>query len=100
MLETQEGSGEYTVSETNTWPGEGYVFNANLSSCENGSKITWDDTKKQVLLEANTSDKCYIYFDKGANTPIISVTVIIIILLFFFIVIPFYLFLLYNRILT
>ncbi len=70
MLETQEGSGEYTVSETNTWPGEGYVFNANLSSCENGSKITWDDTKKQVLLEANTSDKCYIYLDKGANTPV------------------------------
>ena len=42
-LETEAGSGEYQESKSNTWPGEGYIFNENLSVCENGSELTWNE---------------------------------------------------------
>ena len=45
------------------WPTEGYVFNANLSKCENGGELSWDDENKRVLMSGNVSDKCYVYFD-------------------------------------
>ena len=64
MYETEVGSGEYQVSSDTSWPQEGYIFNANLSSCENGSKLTWDDENKRVLMQVSTSDKWYVYFDK------------------------------------
>ena len=64
MYETEAGSGEYQVSSDNAWPQDGYTFNEILSKCENGSKLTWDDENKKVLLQTNTSDKCYVYFDK------------------------------------
>ena len=63
MYETEAGSGEYQVANDNTWPQEGYVFNAELSKCENGSTLYWDDETKSVMMEANLSDKCYVYFD-------------------------------------
>ncbi len=64
MYETEAGSGEYQVSSDTTWPQDGYVFNETLSKCENGGILTWDDENKKVLLQTNTSDKCYVYFDK------------------------------------
>lgn len=64
MYETSAGSGEYQVSSDSSWPLEGYVFNEELSSCENGSTLTWNKENKKVLLQANSSDKCYVYFDK------------------------------------
>ena len=64
MYETSAGSGEYQVTSDTTWPQEGYVFNDRLSKCENGSTLSWDDENKRVLVEANTSEKCYVYFDK------------------------------------
>ena len=63
MYETESGSGEYVVSDDTSWPLEGYVFNAELSRCENGSKLYWDEETKSVMMEANVSDKCYVYFD-------------------------------------
>ena len=63
MYETEVGSGEYQVTSDTTWPQEGYVFNEQLSACENGSELTWDDENNRVIMEANTSDKCYVYFD-------------------------------------
>ena len=57
MYETEANSGEYVVSSDTSWPQEGYVFNANLSSCENGSTLTWDDENKRILMQANKSDK-------------------------------------------
>ena len=63
MYETEVGSGEYTVASDNTWPQDGYVFNERLSGCENGSKLTWDDERKAVILSTSVSDKCYVYFD-------------------------------------
>ena len=63
MLETEKGSGKYEVSTSNCWSTEGYVFNSELSKCENGSILSWDDTNKQVVFSGNITDKCYIYFD-------------------------------------
>ena len=57
MYETEYQSGEYVVSTDSTWPHEGYTFNADLSGCENGSTLTWDDENKNVVLQANKSDK-------------------------------------------
>ena len=57
MYETSAGSGEYQVTSDTTWPQEGYVFNEQLSACENGSTLSWDDENKRVLVEANTSEK-------------------------------------------
>lgn len=68
MYETEYQSGEYQVSTETTWPQEGYTFNEALSKCENGGVLTWDDENKKVLLQTNTSDKCYVYFDKEPNT--------------------------------
>ena len=65
MYETEYESGEYQVSSDTIWPESGYTFNAELSKCENGGKLTWDDENKRVLLQTNKSDKCYVYFDKG-----------------------------------
>lgn len=73
MYETDVGSGEYQVSNENVWPGDEYIFNENLSKCENGSTLTWDDENKKVLMQANTSDKCYVYFDKYNFVTIKSV---------------------------
>ena len=63
MLETSAGSGEYQISTDTTWPGSGYEYNANLSSCENGSTLIWNEETRSVSLKANISDKCYLYFD-------------------------------------
>ena len=73
MYETGPNTGEYQVTSDTTWPQEGYVFNERLSGCENGSKLTWDDENKRVLLQTNTSDKCYVYFDKYTNVEITNV---------------------------
>ena len=63
MLETSAGSGEYEMVTQSSWPTEGYTFNAELSKCENGSELSWDDTSKVVAMTSNMSDKCYVYFD-------------------------------------
>ena len=63
MLETSAGSGNYEMTIRSEWPTEGYVFNANLSKCENGSELSWDNENKKVLMSGNKSDKCYVYFD-------------------------------------
>ncbi len=68
MYETETGSGEYQVSSDTSWPQEGYIFNEQLSSCEHGSSIAWDDNNKRVIVEANSADKCYVYFDKVSYT--------------------------------
>ena len=68
MYETEAGSGEYQASSDTIWPQDGYVFNGSLSKCENGSTLSWNEENKRVLVEANTSDKCYVYFDKVSYT--------------------------------
>ena len=62
-LEQTAGAGDYKTVTQSGWPTEGYKFNTELSRCENGSEISWDDTKKAVIVSGNLSDKCYVYFD-------------------------------------
>ena len=62
-LEQTAGAGDYKTVTQSGWPTEGYKFNEELSRCENGSTLSWDDTKKAVIVSGNLSDKCYVYFD-------------------------------------
>ena len=62
-LEQTAGAGDYKTVTQSSWPTKGYKFNAELSRCENGSTLSWDDTKKAVIVSGNLSDKCYVYFD-------------------------------------
>lgn len=64
MLETEAGSGNYEMTTRDSWPTEGYIFNNDLSKCDHGSELSWDDTNKAVVMTGNMSDKCYVYFDK------------------------------------
>ena len=63
MFETAAGSGNYEMTSRSEWPTEGYVFNANLSKCENEGELSWDDKNNTVVMSGNVSDKCYVYFD-------------------------------------
>ena len=63
MLETEAGSGNYEMTTRESWPTDGYIFNTELSKCENGGELSWDDENKRVLMSGNVSDKCYVYFD-------------------------------------
>lgn len=75
MFETSAGSGNYEITTRSEWPTEGYVFNANLSKCENGSELSWDNENKKVLMSGNKSDKCYVYFDVYVKPVINDVTI-------------------------
>ena len=62
-FEQTAGAGDYKTVTQSSWPTKGYKFNAELSRCEKGSGLSWDDTKKAVIVSGNVSDKCYVYFD-------------------------------------
>ena len=64
MLETDSGSGQYEKTSLSSWPTDGYVFNEQMSKCEQGSILRWDDANKKVIMKGNVSDKCYVFFDK------------------------------------
>ena len=64
MYETESGSGEYTETKDTTWPESGYIFNENLSGCENGGELEYNSENNTVNLLSNSSDRCYVYFDK------------------------------------
>lgn len=64
LLETDYNSGVYEASNDSSWPSGNFKFNLKLSRCENGSQLSWDNENKLVLMSSNTSDKCYVYFDK------------------------------------
>lgn len=68
----ENDNGDYIMSSGENWPTTGYLFNATLSKCENGGELSWDDTRKVILMTGNTSDKCYIYFDKLILPTIIA----------------------------
>ena len=62
-LEQTAGAGDYKTVTQSGWPTDGYKFNTELSRCENGGEISWDDINKKVIVTGNVSDKCYVYFD-------------------------------------
>jgi len=61
-LETSAGSGDYKLVTQSTWPLWGYALNNDLSKCENGSTIIWDDENNAVKINGRLTDKCYFYF--------------------------------------
>ena len=64
MLETDYDSNEYELATSSEWPTDGYIFNAELSACKKGSKVSWDSDTNRVVVYAGSVDSCYIYFDK------------------------------------
>ena len=62
MLEQEDGT--YKKSTSNSWPDDGYIFNENLSSCENGGELTWNEELNTINLKTNNSERCFVYFDK------------------------------------
>ena len=71
MLEQSDGT--YQESTSNTWPGEGYIFNSELSSCQNGGELDYDSENNKVILYSNKSDGCYVYFDLYTKPQINSI---------------------------
>ena len=63
MLETEDNSGVYQTSTLSTWPTDGYKYNSQLSHCENGGTLTWDEETNTISYNGNKSEKCYIFFD-------------------------------------
>ena len=54
MLEDE--SGNYVESTSNTWPGEGYIFNKELSKCQNGGKLDYDSKNNEFDSYYNMID--------------------------------------------
>ena len=75
MYETESGSGIYEETKDTTWPESGYIFNENLSGCENGGELEYNSINKTVNLLSNKSDRCYVYFDKYDGVWIDNVSV-------------------------
>ncbi len=73
MYETETGSGEYQITNDTSWPQEGYIFNERLSGCENGGTLSWNSETNRVIMMSNTSDRCYVYFDKYSSVQITNV---------------------------
>ena len=72
MLEQDDGT--YKKSTSNSWPGDGYAFNNELSGCERGGELVYDRERNIVKLISSGSDKCYVYFDKYNVAKITNVT--------------------------
>ncbi len=75
MYETEAGSGEYVETKDTTWPESGYIFNDTLSGCENGGELEYNSGNNTVNLLSNSSDKCYVYFDKYDGVWIDNVSI-------------------------
>lgn len=67
MLEPGVNTGEYILTTRSEWPRDGYKFNSELSKCENGGTLSWDNKNKVVTMSGVSSDKCYIYFSYVAT---------------------------------
>lgn len=63
-LEQTAGAGDYKLVTQSEWPLWGYALNNDLSKCENGSTIIWDDENNAVKINGRLTDKCFFYFDK------------------------------------
>ena len=74
MYETGIDTNEYEISTSNTWPDDNYIFNKELSGCENGGELSWNQQTNKITLFNNTSDRCYIYFDVYNKAVINNVT--------------------------
>ena len=71
-LEQTAGAGDYKTVTQSRWPTSGYKFNSELSKCENGSTLNWDDENKTIIFSGNVTDKCYAYFDAKSIPDVCS----------------------------
>ncbi len=60
-IKLQDKNEDYIDGEIDAWPKEGYIFNKELSTCENGGEVNFENG--QIVLNTNGSEKCTIYFD-------------------------------------
>ncbi len=74
MLETDIDSNEYKAATSNDWPESGYIFNAEMSGCERGGTLSWNNETNKVVMESLDPDKCYVYFDRYDSAVINNVT--------------------------
>ncbi|MBQ7030879.1 MAG: hypothetical protein IJN13_00710 [Bacilli bacterium] len=66
MLEQSDGT--YKEDKSNTWPTDGYTYNASMSGCIdiNGNKLdgvlTYDATNNIATVDTGNTSYCYLYF--------------------------------------
>ncbi len=63
MLETGADTGSYKLANTSKWPGSGYEFNSEMSYCEKGGTLAWDEDLNTISVNIKNTDKCFVYFD-------------------------------------
>lgn len=56
-----EGNGEYTKLDTTALPSIGYEIDTTLSSCTNGSTVTYDVSENLFSVDADGKDVCNVY---------------------------------------
>lgn len=67
-LEQTAGAGDYKTVTQSKWPTEGYVFNSELSRCENGSTLSWDDTGSYAWATASLNTYLNSQYLNGLGT--------------------------------
>ena len=60
-VETEGGSGNYTVYSSNVFPTEGYALNTTLSTCTNGGSVSQGEDYSITYIGSPGS--CTLYFD-------------------------------------
>lgn len=66
----EQDNGEYKESDINDWPSDGYIYNDELSYCNDayGNKLVgvlnYDSDAKKVSVDFDSAGYCYLYFDK------------------------------------
>ncbi|MBQ7031405.1 MAG: hypothetical protein IJN13_03425 [Bacilli bacterium] len=73
MLEQEDGT--YKEDNSNTWPTDGYTYNASMSGCIdiNGNKLdgvlSYDATNNIATVDTGNTSYCYLYFSKPKSAP-------------------------------
>lgn len=50
MLETGADTGSYKLANTSKWPGSGYEFNSEMSYCEKGGTLAWNEDLNTISV--------------------------------------------------
>lgn len=58
----EDDDGNYSLSNSNKFPTDGYKFNEDKSKCRHNSKMSWENDKLRIKVKG--ADKCNVYFDK------------------------------------
>ncbi len=61
---TETEDGEYTLSNSTSFPTDGYILNTERSSCQNGGVLSQDPKTKAISMSTSVQDSCTLYFEK------------------------------------